>query len=35
MKRFGEHMENVAYLEDIRLNAKGYELLATYPMKRG
>ena len=34
MKRFGEHRENVAYLEDIRLNAKGYELLATYQMKR-
>lgn len=35
MKRFGEHKENVAYLEDIRLNAKGYELLASHQMKRG
>lgn len=35
MKRFGEHKENVAYLEDIRLNAKGYELLAAHQMKRG
>lgn len=35
MKRFGEQRENAAYLEDIRLNAKGYELLATHQMNRG
>ncbi len=35
MKRFGEQRENAAYLEDIRLNAKGYELLAIHQMNRG
>lgn len=35
MRRFGEARDNVAYLEDIKLNAKGYELLAGHQMKRG
>lgn len=35
MRRFGEARDNVAYLEDVRLNAKGYELLAGHQMKRG
>ena len=34
MRRFGNARENVAYLEDIRLNAKGYELLATHQMNK-
>lgn len=34
MRRFGNARENAAYLEDIRLNAKGYELLATHQMNK-
>ena len=34
MRRFGNARENSAYLEDIRLNAKGYELLATHQMNK-
>ena len=34
MRRFGNARENAAYLEDIRLNAKGYELLTTHQMNR-
>lgn len=34
MRRFGNTRENTAYLEDIRLNAKGYELLATHQMNK-
>ena len=34
MRRFGNVRENAAYLEDIRLNAKGYELLATHQMNK-
>ena len=30
----GNARENAAYLEDIRLNAKGYELLATHQMNK-
>ena len=34
MRRFGNARENAAYLEDIRLNAKGYELLAAHQMNK-
>ena len=34
MRRFGNARENAAYLEDIRLNAKSYELLATHQMNK-
>ena len=34
MRRFGNVRENVAYLEDTRLNAKGYELLATERLRK-
>ena len=34
MRRFGNVRENAAYLEDIRLNAKGYELLATERLRK-
>lgn len=35
MRKFGEVRDNVAYLEDIKLNAKGYEILAGHQLKRG
>ena len=34
MRRFGNARENAAYLEDIRLNAKGYEILAIHQMNK-
>lgn len=34
MRKYGSHRENAAYLEDIRLNAKGYELLALHQLKK-
>ena len=34
MKKFGEMRPNYRYLEDVRMNAKGYELLASHQWQK-
>ena len=34
MKKFGENKLNYRYLEDVRMNAKGYELLASHQWRK-